>query len=248
MPRHLQKPGLASVEPETMALLLALTEWTATGAVYDVGANVGPLAIVGPAVFDRDFVAFEPAPDASGALRDIVKANGLRCRVETMAVGEEVGVTTLYLSNVSDLSNSLRAGFRDAVGTVQVPETTLDAYAAGSGLWPSVLKLDTETTEAAVLRGATQVLARRPWIVSEVLPGWSETDVMAVLEPFRYRFYRIEDEVPLTELASIIADPETKHRNWLFAPDVPTHELWESVARWRSAIDATRPAAPQPIR
>lgn len=242
MPRHLQKPGLAFVEPETMAVLLALIESTPVGAIYDVGANAGPLAIVGPALFERDFVAFEPAPDVCGALRDIVTSNWLRCIVETMAVGDAVGVTTLYLSQKSDLSNSLREGFRETVGTVEVPVTTLDAYAAKSGLWPSILKIDTETTEAAVLRGGTDVLGRRPWIVCEVLPDWSESEIMAVLEPFHYRFYRIEDSVPFQETGGIVADPETKHRNWLFAPDAPSAAQWEGIARWRTAIDATRAA------
>jgi methyltransferase, FkbM family len=236
MARHFRRPGLSAIEPDTMAVLLALTESTASGAVFDVGANAGPFALVGPALFDRDFVAFEPAPDVGGALREMVALNGLRCTVETMAVGDEVGFTTLYLSGKSDLSNSLRPGFRAAVGTVEVPVTTLDAYASRSGLWPSVLKLDTETTEATVLRGATEVLGRRPWIVCEVLPDVTEQDLQAALEPFGYRFYRIEDQVPFTASNGIVADD--KHRNWLFAPEEPTPAMWAGIARWRAAIDA----------
>ena len=71
MPGHLQKPGLSGLEPETMSVLLAIMETVPGGAVFDVGANVGPFSLVGPAVFDRDFVAFEPTPDVADALRRI---------------------------------------------------------------------------------------------------------------------------------------------------------------------------------
>jgi len=239
MPKHMQRPGLASIEPETMAVLLALVESSASGAAYDVGANAGPFAVVGPALFPREFVAFEPAPDVAAALAGIVSKNRLRCAVERMAVGDAVGQTTLYLSDVSDLSNSLREGFRAAVGTVQVDVTTLDAYAARTGLWPSVLKLDTETTEAAVLRGATEVLRRRPWIVCEVLPDVAEQDLQATLDPFHYRFYRIGDDVPFTEQETIVASAAVKDRNWLFAPEESTPALWAGIVRWRAAINAT---------
>jgi len=244
MPKHMQRPGLASIEPETMAVLLALVESSTSGAAYDVGANAGPFAVVGPALFRREFVAFEPAPDVAAALAGIVSRNRLRCTVERMAVGDAVGETTLYLSDVSDLSNSLREGFRAAVGTVKVAVTTLDAYAARTGLWPSVLKLDTETTEAAVLRGATEVMRRRPWIVCEVLPDVAEADLQATLDPFSYRFYRIGDEVPFVAHETIVASAAVKDRNWLFAPEEPTPALWASIGRWRAAIDATAHAAP----
>lgn len=240
----MQRPGLASIEPETMAVLLALVEWTSTGAVIDVGANAGPFAVVGPALFKRDFAAFEPAPDVAAALQQIVSKNRLSCAVEAMAVAEEVGVMTLYLSEKSDLSNSLREGFREATGTVQVAVTTLDAYAARTGRWPSVLKIDTETTEAAVLRGATEVLRRRPWIVCEVLPDVSEQDLQASLDPFGYRYYRIGDDVPFAATTGIVAGAAVKDRNWLFAPDDPTAALWDGIARWRAAIDATARPAP----
>lgn len=240
----MQRPGLASIEPETMAVLLALVEWTSTGAVIDVGANAGPFAVVGPALFKRDFAAFEPAPDVAAALQEIVSKNRLSCAVEAMAVAEEVGVMTLYLSEKSDLSNSLREGFREATGTVQVAVTTLDAYAARTGRWPSVLKIDTETTEAAVLRGATEVLRRRPWIVCEVLPDVSEQDLQASLDPFGYRYYRIGDDVPFAATTGIVAGAAVKDRNWLFAPDDPTAALWDGIARWRAAIDATARPAP----
>jgi len=245
MPRHMRNPGLPLVEAETMALLLALIE-VADGPVFDVGANVGPLCVVGPALFDREFVGFEPAPDSWMALRDIVAANGLRCRVETIALGEAPGTMTLFLSGKSDLSNSLRAGFREEVRRVEVPVARLDDYAANSGLWPVVLKIDAETTEAAVLRGAPELLSRRPWIVCEVLPGWGDAEIEAVLTPLGYRYFRIADSVPYAETPGLVPDPEEHDRNWLFAPAPPSDALWASIARWRAAIDAAPPAVDVP--
>ena len=237
MPKLLQTIGLSKVEPDTMAVLLAIVESEPTGAVFDVGANVGPFSLIGPAIFDREFVAFEPAPGVADALDHIVKQNKLRCDVQAVAVGDADGFATLYLSGVSDLSNSLQPGFRQAVGEMSVPLVTLDTYARRSGRWPSLIKVDTETTESAVLRGAFAVLDRRPWIVCEVLPGPGGSDLEALLAPHRYHYYQIEDSVPFHPRAEVIGDD--RHHNWLFAPEEPQHGLWDLIARWRAAIDAT---------
>ncbi|MEA2535953.1 MAG: hypothetical protein QOF11_187 [Chloroflexota bacterium] len=237
IPKELERGGVQGYEPDTMAVLLGLAEWC-PGPIFDVGANVGPFALVAPALLDRPFFAFEPVPDIADALRSIVARNGLACTIEQLAVGDATGTATLYLSAASDASNSLRPGFRTPTGKIEVPLTTLDAYASRTGVWPGLLKIDTETTEPAVLRGATQVLDRRPWIVCEVLSGWTESELESQLGPLGYRYFQISDEIPLAQKAAIVGDPTLRHPNWLFAPSDPESSLWASVSRWRAAIDA----------
>ena len=62
--------GLVAYEPETQALLLGLAEVLTPQVVFDVGANVGPHALLLPALLDVPVIAFEPAaklPPCSGS-------------------------------------------------------------------------------------------------------------------------------------------------------------------------------------
>jgi hypothetical protein len=92
-----------------------------------------------------------------------------------------------------------------------------------------------------VLRGAAGLLAgRRPWIICEVLAGRTEAELMAILEPLDYAWYRIDGAGPLDRRTTIEGDPTWKHMNWLFAPAEPSPAFWQSFAAWRSSIEATR--------
>ncbi len=77
------------------------------------------------------------------------------------------------------------------------------------------MKIDTETTEPAVIRGMSATLATcRPDIVCEVLPGWqTEPQLEAMLEPLGYRFYLLTPR-GLVRNEHIVGSPDD--RNWLF--------------------------------
>jgi len=52
---------------------------------------------------------------------------------------------------------------------VEVPAMTLDSFAAQQGIGPvDLLKIDTESYEAHVLRGASSVLARTKYLLIEI--------------------------------------------------------------------------------
>lgn len=240
VPRLLHRGGLAAYEPETAALLLGVAEHLRPTAMFDVGANVGPHALVIAAVLDVPVVAFEPAAEVAAVLRQLVAINAVRCTVEETAVGERDGTATLFISP-TDTSTSLRAGFREPTAETTVPVISLDSYVATSGLRPGLLKIDTETTEAAVLRGAAELLRTRPWIVCEILPGWDDDPIDEILRPLGYRAFQIVDDVPFPERETIGEHAELEARNWLFAPEAPDRALWDAVARWRRAIDRCDP-------
>jgi FkbM family methyltransferase len=228
-------------------LLLGLAEILRPSVVFDVGANVGPYAFLLPAVLNVPVVAFEPAAEVAAVLRHVVAVNGLDCTVEEAAIGERDGTATLFISP-SDASTSLRPGFRRAKSERTVPLVTLDTYVRSSGLRPSILKIDTETTEPAVLRGATELLATRPWIVCEILPGWTEGEIEAILRPLGYRMLQVLDSLPFPERETIAGNANARgERNWLFAPEAPALETWEAVGRWRRAIDACEPPRDLPL-
>ncbi len=207
-----------------------------------MGANVGMFAIVGSAVTPTRIVAFEPEPQIAASLARTFRVNGLAARVESVAVGERPGVAKLYLSNTTDASNSLREGHRTAIGTIDVQVVTLDGYCRSTRHWPVLLKIDTETTEPEVLRGAPELLRRRPWLVCEVLPGGASGEIDAILVPLGYRFFQIgAHALPVIRQATTGFE-SLDAPNWLFLPGEPPAGLWDAVLRWRRRIEACRPA------
>ena len=241
IPKELQSKGLSAYEPETLSCFLACVEASRPGAVLDIGANVGVFAWLAARLCGRNVIAFEPTPAVAACAVSIAERNKLAVEVEPIAVGGEPGTVPLYLSGASDLSNSTRAGFRQAKGTVEVPMETLDAVCQRRAVEPAVLKIDTESTEPEVLRGAANVLATcRPWIICEVLGASTEARLQEILEPYRYVWFQITQENPLVARREIFGDRGGTYRNWLFAPSMPDDAFWQSMRQWRQALTKTR--------
>lgn len=238
VPRLLEAHGVGGFEPETIAAILGLVETVRPAVVYDVGANVGPHALLVPALLDVPVVAFEASADTAAALRHLVALNNLPVTVVEAAAGELAGVARFYISP-TDTSSSLNADWRNATGIVEVPVLTLDGYAAAHPPVPGVIKIDTETTEPDVLRGAPALLATRPWIVCEVLPGHREGELDDILLPLGYIPFHIDGSSPMTRHARVAGAADMANMNWLFAPSEPPDALWAAVDRWRAALDAT---------
>jgi FkbM family methyltransferase len=235
----LAETGLRGYEPDTLACFLAAISERGSAPVFDVGANIGVFSWLAAALTTADVVAFEPTPDLAAQMRAICSANGLPVTVEEIALGAAPGTAELHLSDKTDSSNSLRAGFRPSHRSVSVPVETIDGYVGRTGTTPAVLKIDTESTEPDVLRGATGLLTdNRPWIICEVLAGRTEADLTAILEPFDYAWYRIDGSGPLERRVRIEGDPTYAHMNWLFAPEEPGPAFWQAFAAWRGSIAA----------
>ncbi len=237
--RLLADTGLAGYEPDTTACFLASAEAAGSRPVYDIGANIGVFAWLAAGLTRAEVVAFEPTPNLAAQMRTVAESNALAIAVEEIALGATAGTAQLHLSDQTDSSNSLRAGFRPSRRSITVTVDTLDAYASRTGRPPAHLKLDTESTEPDVLRGASGLLAaERPWIICEVLAGRTEVDLMAILRPLGYTWYWINGTGPLHPRETIVGDPTYAHMNWLFTPEEPTATYWAAAARWRSALAA----------
>ena len=138
---------------------LAALESAGDGAVCSTSKpKVGPYALVSRAFSDREVVGFEPTPDLARVARRCGTDNGLAYTVEELALGSENGTATLYLSDSTDSSNSLNPTFRANSSILKVPLETLDSYVTRTGVKPGLLKVDTETTEPAVLAGAVETV------------------------------------------------------------------------------------------
>ncbi|MEL6894000.1 MAG: FkbM family methyltransferase [Actinomycetota bacterium] len=238
-----RRQGLAAYEPPTAAAVMALCDVAGDGFVmYDIGSNVGLYAHLAAAVFvPRRVVAFEPAPHTAEMSRTIVHRNGLTVDVVEAAVGEVAGTAPLYFSPTSDASHSLVEGFRQATGTTDVRVVTIDDHVAETALVPSFMKIDVETFELEVLRGARRVLAEhRPPLIIEVLRrkgrdhGVELTEELAGLG---YHYYALP-AAPTWEASPTIHGLGTTDRDWLLLPEPVTDGLVDAWSRWHARLGA----------
>jgi FkbM family methyltransferase len=187
--RHLRRHGLAGWQAETTAGLLAAWQLTSRpGAFLDVGANAGVYALLCRLLWpSMEVVAFEPCGETVEAGRRWAAANDVAVRFEQVALSEAPGEGVLYLSTRSDASHSLVAGFREAADAVTVPLQTLDGFAERDGVTPTVVKIDVEQHEPAVVRGARETLARcRPVVVMERLKSRASRQAHRLLDELGY--------------------------------------------------------------
>jgi FkbM family methyltransferase len=244
VPRKLAKEGLAGYEASSLACYLSAIKVAGRGAVLDVGSNVGIYAALASTLTSRNVVAFEPTPSLVDVSRRFAGENGLAFRTESMALGAANGSATFYLSNSSDTSNSLAAGFRESSEQIEVPVQTLDDYLATAGLVPAVIKLDTESTEPDVLVGGLKSVAEhRPWILCEVLAGRTEPRLTEIMTPLGYHWYHVADAIPFPESSEIVGDRTYRYLMWLFAPERPGEEFWTALREYLSAFAECTPEA-----
>jgi FkbM family methyltransferase len=230
VPRRLAGSGLVGYEPSAMACFLAVLDVAGPGAVLDIGANVSIYGGLASALTSRPTWAFEPSPHLVEVARRFAADNGLAYTTEALALGAENRSATFYLSDSSDTSNSLAAGFRESSVQVEVPVETLDSFVARTGAVPAIMKVDTETTEPDVLSGAAAtIIEHRPWILCEVLAGRVETRLTEILGPFGYHWFQITSDVPYRERDRIEGDPSYQDLMWLFTPEVPDERFWAAV-------------------
>ena len=250
--RLIRRSGLASFEPETAAALLALFEQADPDFVlYDVGANVGVYSAMAAAMFrPRAVHSFEPSPTTAEKLAKIAWANGGGVAVHECALSDTDGEAALFLSPVSDASNSMVAGFRDAAGEVMVRTRRLDDVVAETGMPPTIIKIDVETHEPAVLAGARETLKQhRPYVVVEVLYRSKQDLGAPISEAFAglgYSYYAL-DATPDWQPAERITGRKGIARDWLLAPEPLSEDFIEHWRLWHERYLACDLAAnPRP--
>jgi len=244
--RALRRTGLAGYEPMTQAALLALADRAPQEfAFYDIGAHIGLYAALIDTVFyakqPRTY-AFEPTPEIAQVAQSLARSNELTFSVIEAALSDGEGMATLYLSDKSETSNSLNSDFRQHAHAVEVRLTTVDAFADQVHVDPYVLKIDVETHEPAVLRGAMATIERaRPWIVCEILRDGDHDAVGKVLHDLAalgYAFHPLTDRFPwpTARPGDLRLMTGLGARDWLLAPSAVDKGLTDDVARWLVAI------------
>ncbi|HEX9570430.1 MAG TPA: FkbM family methyltransferase [Rhodospirillales bacterium] len=184
-----------SYEPEVAAILETLL--AGERVFYDVGANWGYFTLYAAGIpgYTGAVHAFEPIADTFADLDDLARQAGLAGRVHChpIALSDRDGEATMAFDPIdTGIARLAAAGQGGAGGGRRVRLARLD----GLGLpAPWLMKVDVETHEAQVFRGAAAMIAgARPFIVFE---NWiARGDPQATLRPLRtleemgYALYR----------------------------------------------------------
>ncbi len=179
--------------------------------VIDVGANIGEISLVcanrvGSA---GHVVALEPIAGIADELRLNVRRNGLQgiVQVHQQGLAGEAGRQAIYASygqrDVGEVNLGLGSlhgteGVDQRIGMVDI--TTLDELVRRIGLSRlDLLKVDIEGGELPCLQGGIEALRRfLPIIAVEVqecsslAAGYHSREILELLSPLGYRFYRLE--------------------------------------------------------
>lgn len=140
-------------EPEEMAFVLhSLRPDDLFG---DIGANIGSFTVLAAKAVGASVIAAEPLPATFANLAANVRLNDIAGRVNAQCMGLSDHVGELRFTTSKDTMNRVALA-DDAEDTQIVPVTTLDALFEARP--PSVLKIDVEGHEVAVLAGAERVL------------------------------------------------------------------------------------------
>jgi FkbM family methyltransferase len=176
-------------------------------AVLDVGANVGRWSLSLRDVAGRrgraddlDLHCFEPASWTFARLSEALGAEP-QVTLRQFAISERQGSSILHVAGHGAGTNSLHdsLGQREILGTETVATTTLDDYARQAGLGHlTLVKIDTEGHDLAVLRGARELLAGHRISAVQFEYNWRWIgsrsfllDAFELLEPTGYRLGKL---------------------------------------------------------
>lgn len=241
--RRLDRPELlAAVDPvarqadnDAIAINAVLASSLREGSVYvDVGTNRGQ--VLGEAVRiapHARHIAFEPIP----TLAEIVRTRFPSVDCRPLALAGEPEVTQFCYFRKLDGWSGLRRSpeitdERGAPEFIEVTVSTLDAEL--SDMVPTVIKIDVEGAELAVLEGGSSMLqAARPILIIEHVPqagelyGASSEDLWDLLDSLAYTVYAITGEGPFTR-ASFAAEQTVV--NWLTVPAARPHQSAQATS------------------
>ncbi len=168
----------------------------ADAVVWDVGGHIGSFAIRGllhPQV--HSVHVFEPDPRLANIIRHHFALNRGRGRVHQYALLEQDG--RVRFEPAPEANRGI--GRVTSSGGLEVEGRSVDSLVFRADVRaPTVMKIDVEDSEAAVLRGARRTLEERPPRAIAVELGWNlardameEGEAAAILASHGYRLHHI---------------------------------------------------------
>ncbi len=152
----------------------------------DIGANIGPYALIASEQDEVVVLAFEPHPETYEYLSTNVERNG-RSNVHLVnaAVAEKEG--TLYLTNRPGSATNRVVAATDH-GSIQIAAVRIDSVCARLGIVPRYAKLDVEGYEYEALKGLGDLLPKIDALFMEMKghaagdSAGDETKIRALME------------------------------------------------------------------
>jgi FkbM family methyltransferase len=226
LPRRIYRRYIGRHEEGSIRLWKVLAGSVPEGtAILDIGAYEGVYALSARQVnAGASVYAFEPNP--SSLERLTIACTGKRIDVMQVAFAEASGT----VSFLCDSATSRIVQEPSDGQVVKVRSLTLDDWRADRSVAVSLMKIDTEGAEAAILRGGKTLLGEcHPIILCEVLSDSAGEAVMKAL-PDGYRYYRIDENKTFEERERITRD-NWRDKNWLFVPAHRSEEVEASCSR-----------------
>lgn len=209
--------------------------------VFDVGGHHGLMALVASRAVGASgsVITFEPNPAAREQLRHHIKLNNAaNVTVVPAVLSERTGSVPFYVqTGLVTWNSSIVREFvdpRHEIESIAVESMTLDGFVEESGQTPTLIKIDTEGSDFAVLRGADRTLRKsHPFLVMEFNPKAAErtntkiSEIVDYLRSLSYTlwvpqrdvlgYYRFSRREPFDELAhcsggelrNVVCIPET---------------------------------------
>ena len=174
------------------------------GVFYDVGANLGFFSLLAARFAGHDpgwVYAFEAAPQNASAIRRNAQLNGVEnITVIDKAVSSKAGRGQLQV--VDDQSWSKLAEYGRHPNTEEVIEVELvaldDLVLGGEIRPPTVVKIDVEGAELAVIEGMRETIEKhQPAIICELHD--THRPFATAMRAHRYRLINLEGTIPVEE-------------------------------------------------
>jgi len=169
--------------------------------IMDIGANTGVFALVSKTVNPGSKVfAFEPVKRVFEKLQRNVEVNQFDVISVCNGISDFNGYATIYdLPTDHVYSVTINENTNPPDRTViptQIEVTTLDDYCEQAKLKQiDLLKIDVETHEPAVLRGALKMLRNnRPAMIIEILNEDVARQVNEILKEFDYLYFSLNEK------------------------------------------------------
>jgi len=202
-------------EYEDMAFLLHFLR--KEDVFVDVGANMGSYTVLAAGVCGANTISLEPLPATFERLLENIRLNHLQELVNPLNAAAGESSSELLFTTAEDTTNHIAT--ETDRETISVPVVPLDSILEQ---YPSLIKIDVEGYETAVLRGARQTL-QHPNLKALIIElngsgeryGFDESSIHRKLINLGFQACRYE---PATRLLEKISSPGT--HNTLYCRDL----------------------------
>ncbi|HEV2211104.1 MAG TPA: FkbM family methyltransferase [Verrucomicrobiae bacterium] len=170
----------------------------------DVGAHCGFYTLLAATQDPQlEIIALEPVPENSAVLRRNLKYAGVsNAQLLEVAAGDANGRATFCVSVASDNCGFAPHPAAPTLRQIEVPTTRLDTLLAEHAPCPTLIKIDVEGAELAVLRGLEGALTRYPdlTLIVEFNPkllkvaGLAPDELLTELDRLGFAMFFLDDE------------------------------------------------------